>query len=132
MKQIMNSCFNITTTAAYRVETVWKLCLNLCLRRWFKPNCNLIINFTCLGLGQWKKEFALGRINFKMFLKTQDFQSSSIRIKNIPFFYSYIKECFIVVLFLKHSLSALYWEISFEFLIAYLVQVWKGNLGIVP
>ena len=46
----------------------WKQCLNLWSRRWLKPSHNLVINFTPFGLRQLKKEFALGRMNFRILL----------------------------------------------------------------
>ena len=50
----------------------WKLCRNLCSRRWLRPNLNLVINLIPLGLWQLKTEFEDGLINFKiLFLKAE-------------------------------------------------------------
>ena len=50
----------------------WKLCRNLCSRRWLRPNLNLVINLIPLGLWQLKIEFEDGLINFKiLFLKAE-------------------------------------------------------------
>ena len=57
----------------------WKLCLNLCSRRWLKPNLNLVNNLTPLGLWQLKVVLAEGRMKFKnVFLKI--FKLSELRI----------------------------------------------------
>ena len=48
----------------------WKLCLNLCLRRWLKSNLNLVNNVTHLGLWQLKTVLPEGRMKYKsVFLK---------------------------------------------------------------
>ena len=50
----------------------WKLCQNLCSRRWLRPNLSLVINLIPLGLWQLKLEFEDGLINFKkLFLKAE-------------------------------------------------------------
>ena len=49
----------------------WKLCLNLCSRKWLKPSRSLVINLIPLGLWQLKRLLADGLINFRiLFLKT--------------------------------------------------------------
>ena len=35
----------------------WKLCLNLCSRRWLKPNLNLVNNLLLLDYDNWKQYF---------------------------------------------------------------------------
>ena len=51
----------------------WKLCQNLCSRRWLRPNLNLVTNLIPLGLSQLKIEFEDGFINFKvLFLKAEN------------------------------------------------------------
>ena len=48
----------------------WKLCLNLCSRKWLKPSRSLVINLIPLGLWQLKTLLADGLINFRiLFLK---------------------------------------------------------------
>ena len=48
----------------------WKLCLNLCSRKWLKPSRSLVINLIPLGLWQLKRLLADGLINFRiLFLK---------------------------------------------------------------
>ena len=48
----------------------WKLCLNLCSRKWLKPSRSLVINLIPLGLWQLKRLLADGLINFRIiFLK---------------------------------------------------------------
>ena len=42
----------------------WKLCLNLCSRKWLKPSRSLVINLIPLGLWQLKRLLADGLINF--------------------------------------------------------------------
>ena len=57
----------------------WKLCLNLCSRRWLKPNLNLVNNLTPLGLWQLKTVLPEGRVKFKsVFLKI--FKLSELQI----------------------------------------------------
>ena len=57
----------------------WKLCLNLCSRRWLKPNLNLVNNLTPLGLWQLKTVLPEGRMKFKsVFLKI--FKLSELQI----------------------------------------------------
>ena len=57
----------------------WKLCLNLCSRRWLKPNLNIVNNLTPLELWQWKTVVPEGRMKFKsLFLKT--FKLSELQI----------------------------------------------------
>ena len=96
-----------------------KLCLNLWSRRWLKPSRNLMINFTHLGLSKLKKEFALGRMNFRILL-LKTLMLSELRISGPRMFHSFIvagkKE------FFKYSWLVLHWGILFEFLIAYLVS----------
>ena len=45
----------------------WKLCLNLCSRRWLKSNLNLVNNLTPLGLWQLKVVLPEGRMKLKSF-----------------------------------------------------------------
>ena len=48
----------------------WKVCLNLCSRKWLKPSRSLVINLIPLGLWQLKKLLVDGLINFRiLFLK---------------------------------------------------------------
>ena len=48
----------------------WKLCLNLCLRKWLKPSHSLLINLIPLRLWQLKRLLTDGLINFrKLFQK---------------------------------------------------------------
>ena len=48
----------------------WKLCLNLCPRKWLKPSHSLVINLIPLGLWWLKRLLADGLINFRtLFLK---------------------------------------------------------------
>ena len=50
----------------------WKLCRNLCSRRWLRPSLNLLINLIPLGLWHLKTEFEDGLKNFKiLFLKEE-------------------------------------------------------------
>ena len=44
----------------------WKLCLNMCLRRWLRPSLILERYLIALGLWQLKILFGFGRINFKI------------------------------------------------------------------
>ena len=51
----------------------WKLCRNLCSRRWLRSNLSLVINLIPLGLWQLKVEFEDGLLNFKIvFLQAQE------------------------------------------------------------
>ena len=53
-----------------RFKESWKLCLNLCSRKWLKPSRSLVINLIPLGLWQLKRLLADGLINFRiLFLK---------------------------------------------------------------
>ena len=57
----------------------WNLCLNLCSRRWLKPNLDLVNNLTPLGLWQLKTVLPEGRMKFKsVFLKI--FKLSKLQI----------------------------------------------------
>ena len=48
----------------------WKLCLNLCSRKWLKPSRSLVINLIPLGLCHLKRLLADGLIIFRiLFLK---------------------------------------------------------------
>ena len=48
----------------------WKVCLNLCSRKWLKSSRSLVINLIPLGLWQLKKLLVDGLINFRiLFLK---------------------------------------------------------------
>ena len=47
----------------------WKLCLNLCSRKWLKPSCSLVINLIPLGLWQLKRLLADGLINFRILVR---------------------------------------------------------------
>ena len=50
----------------------WKLCQNLCSRRWLRPNLSLVITLIPLGLWQLKIEFEDGLVNFTiLFLKAE-------------------------------------------------------------
>ena len=65
----------------------WKLCLNLCSRRWLKPNLNLVNNLTPLGLWQLKTVLPEGRMKFKsIFLKI--YKLSELRIFRSSLFHS--------------------------------------------
>ena len=44
----------------------WKLCLNLCSRKWLKPSRSLVINLIPLGLWQLKRLLADSLINFRI------------------------------------------------------------------
>ena len=49
----------------------WKLCLNLCSRRWLSPSRIRVIYLIPIGLWQSKNELEEGRLNFSMLhLKT--------------------------------------------------------------
>ena len=45
----------------------WKLCLNLCLRKWLKRNHSLVINLIPWGFWHLKRLLADGLINFRLF-----------------------------------------------------------------
>ena len=45
----------------------WKLCLNLCSRRWPIPSRSLVSSFTPIGLWQPKILFAVGLMNLRIF-----------------------------------------------------------------
>lgn len=63
MKEIMNSCFSFSTTAAYKIDTVLKAFFDLMISYMTKANHNLEISFTQLGLKQLKK-VCVDQINF--------------------------------------------------------------------
>ena len=46
----------------------WKLCLNLCCRRWLSPSRIRVIYLIPIGLWQWKNELEEGRMNLSMLL----------------------------------------------------------------
>ena len=69
----------------------WNLCLNLCSRRWLKPNLDLVNNLTPLGLWQLKTVLPEGRMKFKsVFLKI--FKLSELRIFRSSLFHSITAE----------------------------------------
>ena len=69
----------------------WKLCLNLCSRRWLKPNLNLVNNLTPLGLWQLKVVLPEGRMKFKsVFLEM--FELSELRMFSSSLFHSITAE----------------------------------------
>ena len=71
VKEKIRICFDIRTTRTNGFRVTWKLCLNLCSRKWLKPRCSLVMYLIPLQLGQLKTLFGDGLINFsKFFLKT--------------------------------------------------------------
>ena len=67
----------------------WKLCLNLCLRKWLKVKRNLMTSFTSFGLWELCIEFEDGCINCKTsFLKINRLLELQSLIPNL--FYSLI------------------------------------------
>ena len=56
----------------YGFKQSWKLCLNLCSRKWLIPTRNSVISLMPLWLSQLKTLFGEGLINFSIiFLKTK-------------------------------------------------------------
>ena len=79
--------FSIITTATIGLSESWKLGLNFCSQRWFKPNLNLINNLTPLGLWQLKTVLPEGCMKFKsIFLKI--FKLFELRIFRSSLFHS--------------------------------------------
>ena len=94
VKLIMNSCFNLKLN---RCIWGWQTLIS---QRWLKPTSNHIINcinFTLLGLMQFKKEFYLGEVKLRtLFLKTVRPPELRIsQIKYIQLFYSCGKKEFL-------------------------------------
>ena len=51
-------------------KETWKLCLNLCSRKWLTPSRSLVINLIPLGLWQLKRLLGDGLVKFRiLFLK---------------------------------------------------------------
>ena len=71
VKEKIRICFDIKTTRTNGFRVTWKLCLNLCSRKWLKPRCSFVKYLISLYLWQLKTLFRDGLINFnKFFLKT--------------------------------------------------------------
>ena len=52
----------------------WKLCLNLCSLKWFKPTRSRVISFILLGLWKLYTELAVSHTNWRIsFLKVRKF-----------------------------------------------------------
>ena len=69
----------------------WKLCLNLCSRRWLKPNLKLVNKLTRLGLWQFKTVLPEGCMKLKSaFLKI--FKLSELWIFRSSLFHSITAE----------------------------------------
>ena len=69
----------------------WKLCLNLCSRRWLKPYLNLGNNLTSLGLWQLKTVLPEGLVKFKSVLLKM-FKLSELWIFRSSLFHSITAE----------------------------------------
>ena len=80
----------------------WKICLNLCSRKWLKPSSSLVINLIPLGLWQLKRLLADGLIIFRIlflkvlkllkFLGIETAKVSYVMMKFIPFYNSWREE----------------------------------------
>ena len=71
MKEKMCVCFNIKTTRAEWIQSILRLWLNLCSRKWPRPRYELVRNLILLQLQQLQALFGDGLINFnRVFLKT--------------------------------------------------------------
>ena len=64
-----------------------KSCLNLCSRRWLKPNCNLVNNFICTESLTLKVFLWMCLINFNNILRNRLYQVE-LRISGSKLFYS--------------------------------------------
>ena len=62
--QYPHRSYKLDDVVSWKVS--WKLCLNLCSRRWLKPGLNLVSNCIRFRLLQRKTLFSEGRIIFKM------------------------------------------------------------------
>ena len=102
----------------------WKLCLNLCSRRWLSPSRSLVSSFTPIGLWQPKILFAVGLMNLRIFyLKT--LSVSELRMSESNLFHSVMVHA--KYEFLKNWCFTLIWGI----LSAFLVLCWQIDCGII-
>ena len=69
----------------------WKLCLNLCSRRWLKSNLNLVNNLTPLILWQLKTVLPEERMKFKIVL-LKIFKFSELQVFRSSLFHSITAE----------------------------------------
>ena len=83
----MNSSLDVIPTTANWIKSIWKMCLNLCSRRWQRANLNLVVNLIPLGLWQLKIEFEDSLMNLNiLFLKAE--KVSEFLIFKSNFFHS--------------------------------------------
>ena len=86
MKQGMNGRFISISLSQQLIGFTQsrKLCLNLCSRRWLKPNLNLVIGFIPIELWQLKFLLGVGRMNCKLpFLKRAEFSALLILLSTL-------------------------------------------------
>ena len=83
MGQWSKKCINDSTPAPHlhTFSESWKLCLNLCSRRWLRPRRSLVRNLIPCGLWHSNTLLGEGLINFRMAF----FWVSQIRVEVIPF-----------------------------------------------
>ena len=105
----------------------WKLCLNLCSRKWLRPRRSLVMYFVFFQLWQLNTLFRDGLINFnKFFLET--LRPAVLRGLGFKLFHSITvdgkKRIFEKVIFSLKK-SNFFWYCNLNFL---LVLDWKGKL----
>ena len=112
----MESSFNFFSATASGLSVSWKLCLNLCSRRWLSPSCSLVSSFAPIGLWQPKILFAVGLMNLRIFdLKTLGV--SELRMLESNLFHSIMVDG--KYEFLKNWCFTLIWGILSAFLVLY-------------
>ena len=98
----------------------WKLCLNMCLRRWLSSSRSLASSFTPIGLWQSKELFQVGLMNFKIFdikvlsaSELQLFESNLLNSIMVDWKYEFSKsECCTFILGIFCAFLVLYWQLD--------------------
>ena len=102
----------------------WKLCLNLCLRRWLSPSSSLASSFTPIGFWQPKILFTVDLMNLRIF------DLKILSISELPMLESNLFHLIMVdeiYEFLKNCCFTYIWGIFCAFIVLY----WQFGCGII-
>ena len=118
------------------LSVFWKLCLNLCSRRWLSPSHSLVISFTPIVLWQPKIVFAVGLMNLRIFdLKTLSVSELRMILESNLFHsimvdgeYEFLKNWFFTLIWgIFCAFIVLYWQLDCAFTVPY----WQLDCGII-
>ena len=94
----------------------WKLCLNLCSRRWLSPSRSLVSSFSPKGLWEPKILFAVGLMNLRVFdlkmlsvSELQMLESNLFRSIMVDGKYELLKK-FTLIWWILSAFLFLYWQ----------------------